>query len=290
MSGGLLVGSDVREYYMSDVVDAQLRVDTCMTEKWVHGRKVSDFGKLSNISEAKKTGMEEESITTRDNKLKTLDDEETLMLVMSRSDDDEETKETSVRETDMFAQVLPAIDSQITQFRADFPISKELVVNKTKDSVEGFDNEQLETGEVSVTESQEVFGKAPAGKSKDSEESVKPVAVEDLTKYITCQECGKQFANKAHLYHHTKAVHVIESCNCKLCGRTYKNKIALGKHMKHAHDGMVKNPYSGGVKPVSPEPELMQVAPGLTVSAQFIPTEPRLDAFPRSFFGQPGWY
>ena len=114
--------------------------------------------------------------------------------------------------------------------------------------------------------------------------------VEDLTNYITCQECGKQFANKAHLYHHTKAVHVIESCNCKLCGRTYKNKIALGKHMKHAHDGMVKNPYSGGVKPVSPEPESMQVAPGLTVSPQFISTEPRLDAFPRAFFGQPGWY
>jgi hypothetical protein len=169
LSGGLLVGSDVGEYYMSDFVDAQLRVDTCMTDK---------IGKLSNISEAKKTGMEEESITTRDNKSKTLDDEETLMLVMSRSDDDEETKETSVRETDMFAQVLPAIDSQITQFRADFSISKEL---KIKDSVEGLDNEKLETGEESVTESQEVFGKAPAGKSRYSEESVKPIAVEDLT-------------------------------------------------------------------------------------------------------------
>ena len=135
------MGSDVGEYYRSDVVDTQLRVDTCMTEKWVHRRKVSDFSNLSNISEAKKTGMEEESITTRDNRLKTLDDEETLMLVTNRSDDDEgkcyndeETKETSVREIDMF--------------------------------------EKLETGEVSVTESQEVFGKVPAEKSKDSEESV----------------------------------------------------------------------------------------------------------------------
>ena len=157
--------AQMSENIMSDVVDTQLRVDTCMTEKWVNRRKVSDFGNLSNTSEA--------------------------------------------RETDMFAQVLPAIDTQITQFRVDFP--KELVVNKIKDSVEGLGNDKLETGEVSVKESQEVFGKASAGKSKDSEESVKPVAIEDLTKYITCQECGKQFAKRAHLYHHTKAVHRLGS-------------------------------------------------------------------------------
>lgn len=116
--------------------------------------------------------------------------------------------------------------------------------------------------------------------------------VEDLTNYITCQECGKQFANKAHLYHHTKAVHVVESCNCTICGRTYKNKIALGKHMKHAHDGMVKNPYSGGVKPNPSQQESSQsqTQSGSSTPTQQIPFQPRLDAFPRSFFGQSGWY
>eukprot|EP00092_Neocalanus_flemingeri_P022614 GFUD01024527.1.p1 GENE.GFUD01024527.1~~GFUD01024527.1.p1 ORF type:complete len:532 (-),score=99.80 GFUD01024527.1:240-1835(-) len=113
--------------------------------------------------------------------------------------------------------------------------------------------------------------------------------VEDLTNYISCEECGKQFANKAHLYHHTKAVHVVESCNCTICGRTYKNKIALGKHMKHAHDGMVKNPYSGGVK-TNPSQQDSQTEFSSATQSQQIPFQPRLDDFPRSFLGQTGWF
>ena len=110
--------------------------------------------------------------------------------------------------------------------------------------------------------------------------------VEDVANYLSCDECGKQFANKAHLYHHTRAVHVIENCNCILCGRTYKNKIALGKHMKHAHDGMVKNPYSGGAEqPQATESKTFQAAPPIDPAFQS-----RLEAFPRSFFGQSEWY
>jgi len=109
--------------------------------------------------------------------------------------------------------------------------------------------------------------------------------VEDVANYLSCDECGKQFANKAHLYHHTRAVHVVENCNCILCGRTYKNKIALGKHMKHAHDGMVKNPYSGGAEQMTTESKAFQTA--ATAESSF---QSRFDTFPRSFLGQSGWY
>jgi len=112
--------------------------------------------------------------------------------------------------------------------------------------------------------------------------------VEDVANYLSCDECGKQFANKAHLYHHTRAVHVVENCNCILCGRTYKNKIALGKHMKHAHDGMVKNPYSGGAEQTQvTESKTFQAAPPMDVDPPF---QSRLEAYPRTFFGQSGWY
>jgi KRAB domain-containing zinc finger protein len=113
--------------------------------------------------------------------------------------------------------------------------------------------------------------------------------VEDVDNYISCAECGKQFANKAHLYHHTRAVHVVENCNCILCGRTYKNKTALGKHMKHAHDGMVKNPYSGGAeqKISSPARTSLEFGSPASTDTSF---QSGVDTFPRPFFSQSGWY
>ena len=114
--------------------------------------------------------------------------------------------------------------------------------------------------------------------------------VEDISNYISCDECGKQFANKAHLYHHTRAVHVVENINCSICGRTYKNKTALGKHLKHAHDGMVKNPYSDGANPISPQPGSQQDAFGSSAAIQNIPFQSRAQAYPRSDLGQPGWF
>jgi len=114
--------------------------------------------------------------------------------------------------------------------------------------------------------------------------------VEDISNYISCDECGKQFANKAHLYHHTRAVHVVENINCSICGRTYKNKTALGKHLKHAHDGMVKNPYSDGANPISPQPGSQQDAFGSSAATQNFPFQSRAQAYPRSELGQPGWF
>lgn len=61
--------------------------------------------------------------------------------------------------------------------------------------------------------------------------------VNNLSTYVSCQECGKEFANKANLHSHVQAVHVVDTKICKVCGRSYKNKMALGKHMKNAHDG-----------------------------------------------------
>lgn len=98
-----------------------------------HRRKVSECVELQlfNISEAKKTGMYEESITTKV-MMEILDDEERLL-------DFEERCNASMREMEIFEQVQPALDSQMTQFREDFPILKGIVETNIKDSVEVLD-------------------------------------------------------------------------------------------------------------------------------------------------------
>ena len=55
--------------------------------------------------------------------------------------------------------------------------------------------------------------------------------------YVTCNECGKQFATEYRLKSHCKAVHESDPTNCDICGGNYKNKYSLSKHMKNAHDG-----------------------------------------------------
>ena len=55
--------------------------------------------------------------------------------------------------------------------------------------------------------------------------------------YVTCQECGKQFAKENLLKAHHRNVHESDPQNCDICGGTYKNSYSLSKHMKNAHSG-----------------------------------------------------
>ena len=66
--------------------------------------------------------------------------------------------------------------------------------------------------------------------------------------YVTCQECGKQFAKENLLKAHHRNVHESDPQNCDICGGTYKNSYSLSKHMKNAHSGHLSKVGKGSYK------------------------------------------
>ena len=52
----------------------------------------------------------------------------------------------------------------------------------------------------------------------------------------TCDYCGINFALKANLRRHTKAVHKKIKYKCKVCGKTLSGHEHLKRHIERVHD------------------------------------------------------
>ena len=68
-------------------------------------------------------------------------------------------------------------------------------------------------------------------------EAVPVTAAEAREEPVTnwgCEECGKQFHERRHLYFHTRLLH-SEPGTCNICNKAFPSKVKVMQHMQRAH-------------------------------------------------------